>query len=75
MKLRFDYRAAVLMKNRLHHESGDEFNKDKKFSPKITSPAPELTNTHDGSIGLHLQPPRGGPHLNGVGTELTIFFF
>ena len=53
----------------------DEYNKDKKFSPKITSPAPELTNTQDGSIGLHLQVPRGGTHLNGVGSELTIFSF
>ena len=30
----------------------DEYNKDKKFSPNITSPVPELTNTQDGSIGL-----------------------
>ena len=51
MKLRSDYRAAVMMKNRLHHKSGhpiqvnkDEYNKDEKFSPKITSPALELTN-------------------------------
>ena len=75
-----------MMKNRLHNESGepveeptiqvnkDEYNKDKKFSPKITSPAPELTNTQDGNIGLHLQVPRGGTHLNGVGSELTFFF-
>ena len=49
----------------------DEYNKDKKFSPMITSPAPELTNTQDGNIGLHLQVPRGGTHLNGVGSELT----
>ena len=78
MKLRSDHRAAVLKKNLLHHESGepienpsiqvnnDEYNKDKKFSPKITSPAPELINTQDGSIGLHLQVPRGGTHPNGV---------
>ena len=24
MKLRFDFRAAVLMKNRLHHELGEQ---------------------------------------------------
>ena len=52
----------------------DEYNKDNKFSPKITSPALELTNVQDGNIGLHLQVPRGGTHLNGVGSELTIFF-
>ena len=83
MKLRSGYRATVLMKNRLHHESGepieepkvneDEYYKDKKSSPKITSPAPELTNTQDGNIGLLLQVPRGGTHLNGVGSELTFF--
>ena len=28
-----------------------------------------------GSIGLHLQVPRGGTHPNGVGSELTIFNF
>ena len=52
----------------------DEYKKDKKFSPKITSPAPELTNTQDGNTGLHLQVFRGGTHLNGVGSELTFFF-
>ena len=41
----------------------DEYNKDKKFSPKITSPAPELTNLQDGSIGFQLQVPRGGMEL------------
>ena len=51
----------------------DEFNKDKKFSPKITSPLPELTNPQDGNIDFHLQIPRGGTHLGGVGSELTIF--
>ena len=53
----------------------DEYNKDKKFSPKITSPALEFTNTQDGNIGLHLQVLSGGTHLNGVGSELTIFMF
>ena len=52
----------------------DEYNKDKKFPPKITSPALELTNTQDGNIGPHLQVRRVGTHLNGVGSELTIFF-
>ena len=83
MKLRSDYRA-VMMKNCLHHEPGepieepiqvnkDAYDKDKKFSPKIISPAPELTNTQDGNTGLHLQVRRGGAHLNGVGSELTFF--
>ena len=53
----------------------DEYNRDKKFSPKITSPTPKLTNTQDESIGLHRQVPRGGTHLNGVGVELTFFNF
>ena len=86
MKLRSDYRAAVLMKNRLHHESGEpieepihpgqqrRIQQGQEFSPKITSPALELTNTQDGNIGLHLQVPRGGTHLNRVGSELTFFF-
>ena len=53
----------------------DEYNKDKKFSPKITSPVPELIDTQDGNVGLHLQVPRGGTHLNGVGSELTIYIY
>ena len=53
----------------------DEYNKDKKFSLKNISPALELTNIQDENIGLHLQVPRGGTHLNGVGSELTIFYF
>ena len=51
----------------------DEYNKDKKFSPKLISPALELTEIQDVNIGLHLQVPRGGSHLNGVGSELTYF--
>ena len=51
----------------------DEYSKDKKFSPKNTSQALELTNLQDGNIGLHLQVPRGGTHPNGVGSDLTIF--
>ena len=52
----------------------DEYDKDKKFSLKITSPALELTNIQDSNIGLHLQVPRGGTHPNAVGSELTFFF-
>ena len=62
------------MKNFSIQVNKDEYNKDKKFFLKITSPAPELTSTQDGSIDLHLQVPRGGTHLNGVGSELVIFF-
>ena len=48
-----------MVKNRLHHESGepveepthlvnkDEYDKEKKFSLKITSPALDLTDTQD----------------------------
>ena len=87
MKLRSDYRAAVMMKNRLHQESGEpieepihpgqqrRIDKDKKFSPKITSPVLELTNIQDGNIGFHLQVPLGGTHPNGVGSELTKLIF
>ena len=48
----------------------DAYDKDKKFSLKITCPALELTNIQDGNVGLHLQVPRGGTHPNGVGSVL-----
>ena len=54
------------LKNLCTQVNKDEYNKDKKFSPKITFPAPELTDTQDGNIGIHLQVPRGG--------KLTFFF-
>ena len=53
----------------------DEYNEDRKFSPNILSPAPELNHTEDGNFCFHLQVPRGGTHLNGVGSELTFFYF
>ena len=62
------------MKNPSIQVNRDECNKDKKFSPKITSPALELTYTLDGNIGLQLQVPRGGTNPNGVGSEVTFFF-
>ena len=62
------------MKNPSIEVNKDEYNKDKKFSPKNTSPALELTNILDGSIGLHLQVPREGTHPSEVGSELTFFF-
>ena len=62
------------MKNPSIQVNKDEYNKDKKISSKSTSPALELTNIQDGNIGLHLQVPRGGTHLNGVGSELTFFY-
>ena len=86
MKLRSDYRAAVIMKNRLHHESGEpieepihpgqqrRIRRGQEISQKITCPALELINIQDGNIGLQLQVPRGGTNLNGVGSEFTIFF-
>ena len=78
MKLRSDYRAAVMMKNRLHNESGGSTKanttRTRSFLRRLLSPALELTNIQDGNIGLHLQVPRGGTHPNGVGSELTIFF-
>ena len=52
----------------------DAYDKDKKFSLKIASPALELTNIQDGNIDFHLQVLRGDTHPNGVGSELTILF-
>ena len=63
------------MKNLSIQVYRDEDNRDKKFSPKITYPAPELSNTQDGSIGFHLQVPRGGTHPNAVGSEAHKFLF
>ena len=87
MKLRTDYRAALMMKNRLRYESGEPVEepihagqqrrhttRTRSFLWKITSPALELTNIQDGNIGFHLQIPRCGTHPNGVGSGLTIFF-
>ena len=83
MQLRSDYRAAVMMKNRPHHEPGEPIEtpihpsqqrriqrRQEHFS-EITCPALELINIQDGNIGLQLQVPRGGTHPNGVGSELT----
>ena len=55
MKLRSDFGAAVLMKNRLHHESGEQ-----SVSTQI--------NKDD---GIHIQAHRGGTSLTGIGNELT----
>ena len=53
----------------------DEYNKDKKFFSEDTSLALELTDIQDGIIGLHLQVPRGGMHLNGVGSDAQFSYF
>ena len=63
------------MKSPSIHVNNDEYNKDQTFSQKITCPALELINIQDGNIGLQLQVPRGGTNPNGVGSELTNFFF
>ena len=60
MKLRSDFRAAVLMKNRLHRESGEQ----------VEKASPIQINKDD---GVHLQARRGGTSLNGVESELIIF--
>ena len=65
----------IQLKNTSIQVNKDAYNKDKKFSLKITCPALELTNIQDVNIGLHLQVPHGGTHPNKVGSELTIFFF
>ena len=85
MKLRSDYRGAVMMKNRLHHESGEpieepihpgqqrRIQQGQEVFSEDTSPPLEFTNIQDGNIGLHLQALRGGTHPDGLGSELTIF--
>ena len=60
MKLRSDFRAAVSMKNRLHHESGEQVEE------------PNLQNNT--GYGILLQAHRGGTSLNGIGNELIRFF-
>ena len=62
------------LKNPSIQVNKDAYDKDKKFSPKVACPAFELINIQDGIIGLQLQVPHGGAHLNRVGSELTIFF-
>ena len=59
VKLRSDFRAAVSMKNRLHHESGEQI--EERFIQ---------INKDD---GIHLQAHRGETNLNGIGSELTKF--
>ena len=67
MKLRPDDRAAVMMKNRLHHEAGEPIEEpihpgqqrrirqgQEVFSRRFC-PAFEMTNIQDGNIGFHLQ--------------------
>ena len=46
------------MKSPSIQDNKDAYDKDKKFSPKNTCPALDLTNIQDGSIGFHLQVPR-----------------
>ena len=68
MKIRSEYRAAVMMKNLLHHESGEPIEEpihpgeqrriqqgQEVFSEEYFSSA----RVEDGNIGLHLQVPRG----------------
>ena len=57
LKLRSDFRAAVLMKNRLHHESGEQI--EDRLHPD------QQRRWH--SFQAH----RGGTSLNGIGSELT----
>ena len=60
MKLRSDSRAAVSMKNRLHHESGEQV--EEPISPE------QYRMWHP------LQAHRGGTSLNGIGNEFIRFF-
>ena len=68
MKIDYTTNQENQLKNPSIQVNKDEYNKDKKFPPKITCPALELTNVQDVNIGLHLQVPRGGTHPNGVGS-------
>ena len=87
MKHRSDYRAAVMMEKSLTPRIGrtnwrthpcrstDAYDKDKKFSPKIICPALELINILYGTIGFHLQVPRGGVRIRmELEVKLTVFF-
>ena len=79
------YEALMWLQSRCHDEqpltprisqvNKDAYDKDNKFSLKMTCPALELTNTQDGIVGFHSQLPRGGTHPKGVGSELTFFYF
>ena len=51
----------------------DEYNKDKKFSPKITSPALELMNNKKCEYWPSITNSKWSPHLNGIGSVLTFF--
>ena len=55
MKLRSDFRAAVSIKNRLHHESGEQVD--------------EPIHPDQSDDGITLQARRGGTSLNGIGNE------
>ena len=60
MRLRSDFRVAVSVKNRLHHESGE----------KVEEPISQ-NNTGD---GIPHEAHRGGTSLNGIGNELIRMF-
>ena len=87
MKLRSDHRAVVIMKNRLHYESGEpieepihpgqqrRIRRGQEIFSEDYHPALQLINIQDGNVGLQLQVPRGGTNPNGVESELTKLFF
>ena len=60
MTLRSDFRAAVSVKNRLQHESGN----------KLKSRSIQNITVD----GIALEAHRGGTSLNGIGNELIRFF-
>ena len=72
MKLRSDYRAAVLITPRIRRTIEDPGQQERiqqgqeVFSEDYFSSARVDRHT-DGNIGLHLQVPRGSTHPNGVG--------
>ena len=69
-KLRSDYRAAVMMKNRLHHESGEP-------NEEPIHPGQQRRTQQGQEVFLRrlpvLQGPRDDTNPNGVGSELTFF--
>ena len=85
MKLRSDYRAAVLMKIRLHHESGQPIEEPihpgqqrrKQQGQEVFSEDYFSSGRVDEHTGWEYWPQSTSSswctHLNGVASELTIF--
>ena len=73
MKLRSDFRAAVLMKNLFHRESREQVKgRLHQDQQRRIRQGQEFFSEVDQHTGWE-QVPGGGTHPNGVGSELTFF--